>query len=567
MKKYLYFAVAALFTACAADDVPGGGGDTPAPSPSKLVEKQTVSASFQSGAIGVKSVTGRVNARAGVDMETLYTKDKDGNVKEATASLAFFNLICNEASGLFHADNGWAVKSKAQGTQDNNRVTYCYYVEDDGTKTNLVKNNEQGLFLYGTGCDLSGWNAQGRVNAEIPTTWFDTQYASAQAFIDEAMKTTPKTGNYGMQNQSDGYSEHTFTYYEYQGYKVVLAEYDTDGGKAKMRKLYKDGEQEWQAKWEIDIPEEEKALYTNVAKSWDGSEYFVNDNMVAPWFDGKWNSWNTHVTSDPNAETPKVILVPTKNEITFNGLNINASIFAPGKKVSTLGGGAADGIIICDKFVTGAEIHGNLTPPFFPTTPNPTPDPTPGPTPDPTPDPTPETCEANIVVDLDIPGEYVVMPDDFAIHNGDKLYENVAISGQDHQAIAKGEGSYVKVEAGNKILVKVDDVCSLYPEYVGKVNAEGQPYINDQGVLTLEVYIWPGKIVEGQFVPRFDLGEGYIIGDENGPVEYLANNKNYTASVSAYKGVQGVGQKEDGGVDTTGWSYVKVSIHISPVAK
>lgn len=189
--------------------------------------------------------------------------------------------------------------------------------------------------------------------------------------------------------------------------------------------------------------------------------------------------------------------------------------------------------------------------------------------------PTCRQCCADLVIGLGFNYDYVVIADDFAIQNGDKLYMNASI-GEDHSGVTNGfgEGQYVHIDDNNytmkghpKLHLRVVNICDLYNSYVGKYDENQVPFINESGELTLVVYLWPGKLdEEGNFSSIF-LGEGYIIGNENGPEERSNDSDMFNLKVSLYKGVQGSLYQESNANTICvkeGWSYVKASIHISP---
>lgn len=202
----------------------------------------------------------------------------------------------------------------------------------------------------------------------------------------------------------------------------------------------------------------------------------------------------------------------------------------------------------------------------------PDPTPTPDPTPDPEPEPTPiEGCDVPVEVELGIDGEWIIQADDFAIHNGDILYENVAVT--DHTGTGTELEQYVKVNAGENVVVSITDVCALYEYYKALgTNSEGKAYLSAEGILTVEVYLWPAKYntkadgsVEIVPIPASEFGitadgvEGkYLVGTEEYPETYIMDGK-YKVQVSAYQSYNGGGE----GADMT--SYVKVSFHITPV--
>lgn len=512
MKKLFAFSCAALaLAACTSEENSLLGGEDSSKQVLNLKEVSAITRGFGDGSMNVSPT------QAGNDMSVVYVQDENGEPLEVTKNISvnYVNVICNKGTGFFHGENGWAVKNYAAGTLDNNRRTWSWFINEQGDKQSLEP-NDQGLLLTGSNCDLSGLNKNGgkRAIVNVGDEWFDNAFAQTEKFIADALNTPATTVNYGGQNPGE---TSTFTYEEHSfaDYKVIVVD---------------------------------QTYFQN------GSVAGSNDKAKAPWCEGNWNTFPTDgniTTMDHN-----VIIVPT-GDITFEGRNMNCHIYAPGKKVTLLNGACPSGLVVCDELVTSSEIHGTWTPnvpPFNPGNPDTT--------------IVPPTCETNLLIDLDINAEYIVIADDFAIQNGDKLYMNAAIEGEEHIGVTNGngEGAYVFVQKGNKVQIKVDDICSLYPSYVGKVNEDGKPYINEVGELTLVVYLWPGQLDENGAFSSINVGEGYIIGEENAPVQHAINSKDYKIMVSAYKGLQGVGAKEDGSFDQTGWSYVKVSIHIAPKA-
>jgi len=203
----------------------------------------------------------------------------------------------------------------------------------------------------------------------------------------------------------------------------------------------------------------------------------------------------------------------------------------------------------------------------------PDPEPTPEPTPDPDePDPTPvDGCDLTVDVPDDIYGAWIIQADDFAIHNGDVLYESIAKG--NHNAGSDNNEEYVVVSATDKVVVSLTDICAMYEEYKGAVNGDGKPYVSEDGVLTVETYLWPAKrhydeekgrdVIEPIPAEEFGIGDDgvegkYLVGDEKSPAVYTVNGK-YKVLVSAYQSYNG------GGNDAAMTSYVKVSFHISPL--
>lgn len=516
MKKLFVLSCAALaLAACTSEEESSLLGGDSSKQNLNLKEVSAITRGIGDGSMNVSPAR-----QAGNDMSVVYVQNDmnkevgPDNVKivDNTISWSYVNVICNKGTGFFHGENGWAVRNEAAGSLDNNRKTYSYFYNEQGAKQSLEP-NDQGLLLVGSNCNTANMNQNGkRAIVNVGDAWFDKSFERAEAFIDAALKTPGTVVNYGGQNPGE-VSEMTYTEYSYEGYRVIVVDQN---------------------------------YFQNGAVA--GS----NDKAKAPWCWGNWNTFD----NDNNQETVdhNVVIVPT-GDITFDARYMDCHIFAPGKKVSLLNGACPSGLVICDELVTSSEIHGTWNP-EFPGDENPGPDDV---------DP---SCQTNLLIDLGIKSEYIVIADDFAIQNGDKLYMNAAIEGQKHSGVTNGitnEGAYVFVEKGNSVQIKVDDICALYPSYVGKVSEDGTPYINEVGELTLVVYLWPGQLdEEGAFTSYFFEKEGYIIGEKNEPVQHAIDSEDYKIMVSAYQGRQGVGAKEDGTIDNTGWSYVKVSIHIAP---
>jgi len=518
MKKLFVLSCAALaLAACTSEEENSLLGGDSSNQASNLVKVSAITRGFGEGSLNVAPT------RSGNDMSVLYVqadKNKEvgpDNVMLVTNQISwdYVGVIANKATGFMHGENGWAVKDLATGHLDNDRMTYSWFINEQGERQSL-ESNSQGLLLVGPNCDLSKFDQNGnRAIFNVGNEWFENSFKRAEDFINAAFATEGTVVNYGGQNPGE-VSDLTYTEYNYEGFRVIKVE---------------------------------QTAFQN------GSVAGTNDKAKAPWFESLWNSFQT----DGNTKTidHNVVIVPM-NDITFSGTNMNCNIFAPGKKVTIAGGGAPSGLVICDELtiMAGTETHGSWTPEF------------PGKKEDEPVPPVPPTCETNLVIDLDINADYIVIADDFAIQNGDKLYMNAAIPGQEHIGVTdgNGEGAYVFVNKGNNVQIKVDDICDLYPSYIGKVNEDGEPYINEVGELTLVVYLWPGSLDNEGHFSSINVGEGYIIGEENAPVQHAINSADYKIMVSAYKGLQGVGAKEDGTFDQTGWSYVKVSIHIAPRA-
>lgn len=519
MKKLFALSCAALaLAACTSEEENSLVGGDSSKQVSNLTQVSEITRSVGPGSMGVSPA----GQKAGNDLSEVYvvkSQDvvsnnitrEDLRLVDKTISTAYVNVICNKGTGFFHGENGWAVKNEAAGSLDNNRKTYSYFYNEQGEKQSLEP-NDQGLLLTGSNCDLSAFNQNGkRAIVNVGDEWFDKNFAMAENFIAKAFETEGVVRNYGGQNAGE-VDDLTYTEYTYQGYTVIKVE---------------------------------QSAFAN------GGVAGYNGNK-APWCVGNQNSFPTD--GDQTTVDHKVIIVPT-GDITFDGRNMDCHIFAPGKKVTLLNGACPSGLVICDELKTSSEIHGNWSPVFE--------DEKPGDKPEPGP------CETDFLIDLDFDSDLIVIADDFAIQNGDKLYMNAAIPGEEHVGVTNGngEGAYVFVQKDNKVQVSVKKICELYDSYIGKYDENQVPFINASGELTLVVYLWPGELNGDQF-KSVNIGEqSYIIGEENEPEQHAVNNEEFRILVSAYKGFQGRGEKLDGTEDREGWSYVKVSIHIAKRAQ
>lgn len=518
MKKLFVMSCATLALAgCTSEENSLLGGDNTPNQASNLKQVSAITRGFGAGSMNVAPAQAGGNDLSEVyvvksqDVVVNDIKREDLRLVDSNISTAYVNVICNKGTGFFHGENGWAVKNYAAGSLDNNRKTYSYFYNEKGEKQSLEP-NDQGLLLTGSNCNLSNFNQNGkRAIVNVGDEWFDKNFAFAEDFIAKAFATEGTVVNYGGQNAGE-VDNLTYTEYSYDGYTVIKVE--------------------------------QSAFQNGGVAGYNGNK--------APWCEGNNNSFATD--GDQTTVDHNVIIVPT-GDITFDGRNMNCHIFAPGKKVSLLNGACPSGLVICDELVTSSEIHGNWSPEFNPGEDERQPEPGP--------------CETDFMIDLDFDEDYLVIADDFAIQNGDKLYANASIEGEDHIGVTNGngEGAYVYVNKNNKVQVSIKKICELYDSYVGK-ESEGVSYINASGELTLVVYLWPGQLDEaGNFSSILNLGKGYIIGEENMPEQHAVNNEEYRILVSAYKGIQGAGEKADGTNDRNGWSYVKVSIHIAKRAQ
>lgn len=183
-----------------------------------------------------------------------------------------------------------------------------------------------------------------------------------------------------------------------------------------------------------------------------------------------------------------------------------------------------------------------------------------------------DSNRVNVTLDfgdcLQIQDDWYVQADDFAIHNGDKLYLPIVDRTSDgHQSVG---APYIKVNWGNKVTIDLKSFSTMYTKYK-KATTEKTPYIDESGILTTEVYLWPSKLVaygdadlnhaglpkieplareDGFIVPE----DGYLIGKEKEPAVYTTDK--FRILVSAYAGYNNGDNKT---------SYVKVSIHMVPL--
>ncbi len=276
----------------------------------------------------------------------------------------------------------------------------------------------------------------------------------------------------------------------------------------------------------------------------------------------------------------KVTYIVT-HDIVIEGSFVSGNVYAPNATITMRTGGTIVGQVICKKFVVDCdwtcEIH------------NPckdvsgiTPDPNPGDKPD-KPEPKPEPEEPfEIKIPIDLKSEYVVQPDDFAIHNGDMLYVDIANGDIDPAYQTATPDKYLVVTLGENPVISIANVAAMYKEYSNKVEkckdpkspyyGQEVPYISADGIFTLEVYLWPGKKVNDKdgnvriealtydefgFTSLEQAVEGcYLMGTaQNGEVISKPGDE-YNVTVSAFKAIQGAGQTP----------YVHVSIHIKPLA-
>ncbi|MCF0202699.1 MAG: hypothetical protein HUK08_04970 [Bacteroidaceae bacterium] len=283
------------------------------------------------------------DGRPYIDMQLVFKKDEEKEL--ITYNWTNVGLICDDViseSSDNAGQNGFAVRN-------------CYNCKNQwGTVC-----NDKNTLLVGPSFDRTKYTKKGNlVQTEVSYDWFDNYYVQASDFITAAKKTTAKTGYYlnnGQQNKNV-----PFTYYEYNGYKVVMVDYSTENGACKMRKLKKPGQQDWEAKWEYEVEQmknNEKKQYTEAVRDWSGSEYQTNWEVWAPWCKDNAGAWGFE-------EGKKIILVPSKDNITFQGREIYANIFAPYMTISLLGGGSPWGMVVCKTLY----LDGNTA--FF--NPNPT---------------------------------------------------------------------------------------------------------------------------------------------------------------------------------------------------
>jgi len=285
-------------------------------------------------------------------------------------------------------------------------------------------------------------------------------------------------------------------------------------------------------------------------------------------------------------------------DVYITGSQVSGNVYAPNATITLDGGASIAGQVICDKFYVNAnyacEIHNpnqdvsGITPdptPAVDPEPTPDPEPVPDPTPDPEPqpDPEPDADPAIVTIPLDIEREYLVQPDDFAIHNGDKLYVNIANGDTDPTLQTALSKPYFIISAQENPTITLDNVDEMYREFVGKTElcndpkspyfGQQVPYISEDGIFTLEAYIWPGQKAvnaEGKEViiplSYTELGfeslqqafdGSYILGTATRGALISKADDDYEITVSAYKAIQGADNVP----------YVHVSIHIRPNSK
>ena len=463
------------------------------------------------------------------------------NSRSAAASQVDFTdvvLICNDfvnTGAIQHMEGSLAVKSSVNAT-----TIY------------LGKNGEAGGIYTGdkfTGKYIQGGNFAGETR--VGDKWFDDKFATIQNTIDAAMATTPQTGYYlntdGTQN-----TNYPYTYYELNGVKYIIAEYN-----------YIDGS--------VDVDGDGQISGYN-------SDAFNEWTLHAPWLKDVTGGWSE---KDAN----NYVLIPT-GDLHIQGRDIFAHIYAPGKKIYAKGGGAPTGLVVCDTFYTlefnntTTEIHKpvNYNPPYVEKTPSKPEEPvTPEqpeqpekPTPEEPEKPTPEQPEqpeepvtpeepkddCDITIHVDVNKDFIIQADDFAIHNGDILYERIKSAG-DHKTM----NDYVVVDPSGNINISLNDVDAMYNYYKNKPN-----YVSANGTLTVECWIWPSKLASGEIVPLTaeELGvvmkngkvadgdANYVIGKYNNPALYETDK--YNVYVSAFKSIQGNDNS----------SAIHVSFHIKP---
>ncbi len=282
--------------------------------------------------------------------------------------------------------------------------------------------------------------------------------------------------------------------------------------------------------------------------------------------------------ADEKREKGNLVTYIVTKDIFIEGSFVSGNVYAPGHTITMRNGGTITGQVICDRFVVdcswACEIHDPTagmikTPDPRPAT-EPAPEPAPGPEPKPEQPTEPSLGDLVVVnIPLDIKHEYIVQPDDFAIHNGDLLYENIANGDLDPSYQTATSNRWVVVTAGEIPMITIDNVDEMYKEYLAKP----EPYVSEDGIFTLEVYIWPGKKVvdaEGnEVVAPLDYSElgfasleqavegRYLKGDALHPAVISEPNDAYEVSVSEFMAIQGH-------ADTP---YVHVTIHIRPNQK
>ena len=454
------------------------------------------------------------------------------NSRSAAASQVGFQdvvLICNDfvsTSGTQDAEGSFAVKSSV-----NANTIY------------LGKNGKAGGIYTGdnfTGNYIQGGNFAGE--ERVGDEWFKDKFETIQNTIDAAMATKPQTGYYLNDNGKPN-TNYPYTYYELNGVKYIIAEYNYINGS-------------------VDVDGDGQISPSN-------SDAFNEWTLHAPWQENVTGGWGANVANN-------YVLIP-KGDLYIQGRNILAHIYAPGKKVHANGGGAPTGLVVCDTFITSGtttEIHKpvNYNPPYVEKTPSKpeepvTPEQPEKPTPEEPEKPTPEEPEepvtpeepkddCDITIHVDVNKDYIIQADDFAIHNGDILYERIKSAG-DHKTM----NDYVVVDPSGNINISLNDVDAMYNYYKNKPN-----YVSANGTLTVECWIWPSKLASGEIVPLTaeELGvvmkngkvadgdANYVIGKYNNPALYETDK--YNVYVSAFKSIQGNDNS----------SAIHVSFHIKP---
>ena len=508
MKKILLSIIAAttLFSCSQDQDF------TPSSWQSKYntVSKQSVSVGDGSIVIDGSSQMSRANSR-----------------KTSAASQVDFKnvvLICNNldrTGRMQDMEGSIAVKNSLQA----NVVT-------------LGKEGEKGTIYTGnnfTGNYIQGGNVTGE--KRVGDQWFADKFEAIQNTIDAAMATTPQTGYY-LKGDGTPNTAYPYTYYELDDVTYIIAKYSG---------------------------------YINGCVDVDGDGIIANtdahkeQDVRVPWMRQVKGGWG-ETDDDGRDAANKYVLIPTGN-IYLAGSETYAHIYAPGKEVHVAGGGAPTGLVVCDTFLhTGAantEIHrpNDYDPPIVEKTPEkPV---TPGQPEKPTPEEpekpvTPEEPknDCDITIHVDVNKDFIIQADDFAIHNGDILYERIKSAG-DHKTM----NDYVVVDPSGNINISLNDVDAMYNYYKNKPN-----YVSANGTLTVECWIWPSKLASGEIVPLTaeELGvvmkngkvadgdANYVIGKYNNPALYETDK--YNVYVSAFKSIQGNDNS----------SAIHVSFHIKP---
>lgn len=299
--------------------------------------------------------------------------------------------------------------------------------------------------------------------------------------------------------------------------------------------------------------------------------------------------------ADENRNKGNKVTYIVTEDIFIEGSQVSGNVYAPNAVITMRTGASIAGQVVCDRFVVdcsyACEIH-NPVDGVRAATPDPTPAVDPDPTPE-VPDPTPDVPDTNpeepdtesaiVTIPLEINREYLVQPDDFAIHNGDKLYIDIANGDTDpsmQTALAK---PYFIISAYENPTVTIDNVDEMYREFIGKTElcndpkspyyGQQVPYIAEDGTFTLEAFLWPGlKAVDAEgkeTIRPIDYTElgfeslqqaidgSYLIGTATHGALISKPDDDYAITVSAFKAIQGA--------DNT--PYVHVSIHIRPNSK